>query len=144
MVDSGLQSSAGFSNMDVLMDFQDIIVYLNVSQTTKQTGLNLFENAILCSSVPSRTAELEEIKMVKKLCYRRKCLNYWEDQMVGTILQGHHFTIKGLNACERMSGPVSCEFCYTFQSMEDQGKNCHHEFWLISYRLFLESNSNSI
>ena len=76
MVDSRLQSSAGFSNMDVLMDFQDIIVYLNVSQTTKQTVLNLFENAILCSSVPSRTAELEEIKMVKKLYYRRKCLNY--------------------------------------------------------------------
>ena len=62
--------------------------------------------------------------------------------MVGTILQGHQFIIKGLNGCERMSVPVCCEFSYTFHSMENQGKNCHHEFCLISYRLF-ESKSRS-
>lgn len=53
--------------------------------------------------------------------------------MVGTILEGHQFKIKGLNVYERMSGPVCCEFSYNFQSMEDQGQNCSYEFWLISY-----------
>ena len=74
--------------------------------------------------------ESEEIKVVRILYYGRKCLNYWENQMVGTILQGHQFTIKGLNACGKMSGSVSCEFSYTFQSMEEQG---NHEFWLMIF-----------
>ena len=60
--------------------------------------------------------------------------------MVGTILHGNQFIIKGLNGCERMSGALCSEFSYTFQSIENQGKNFHHEFWLISYR-FLESKS---
>ena len=38
--------------------------------------------------------------------------------MVETLLQGHQFTIKGLNACEGMSGPVCREFSYTFQRRE--------------------------
>ena len=50
--------------------------------------------------------------------------------MVGTILQGHQFTIKGLNACGKVSGSVCCEFSYTFQSKEDQG---NHEFWLMIF-----------
>ena len=56
--------------MDVLVDFQDILVYLRVSQTTKQTVLSLSEYGILCSGVPSRIRRVkggENILLWKKM-----------------------------------------------------------------------------
>ena len=52
------------------MDFQDILVYLRVSQMTKQTVLSLSENGILCSGVPSRIRRVkggEKILLWKKM-----------------------------------------------------------------------------
>ena len=56
--------------MDVLTDFQDILVYLSVSQTTKQTVLSLSEYAVLCPGVPSRIRRIkggESILLWKKM-----------------------------------------------------------------------------
>ena len=67
--------------------------------------------------------------------------------MVGTILQGDQFIIRGLNGCERMFFPACCEFFYTFQIMENQDKIAtmnFGSFQIDSWKVRVDRLSNLI
>lgn len=98
---------------------------------------SLFENVIFSSSVTSR---IRTDKRGRKVYYERKCLN-WENQIMGAMVLGYQFRIKGFNTLGGMSShQYVVSYTTLLKAWKTKVRIFHHVFWRISY-WFLQSKN---